>query len=391
MMTGTARWFWGGFLLLILAGALLVVFAAIRGGQQWAEHQLRQEAGLPPPLREVIEITLSGSQSLYLSPEALARVRQQTGDWLRDSRRQSLATLQVRLDQSLAGPFDSAESRIPHFADWYYSLSGEYLRLYHAVAGDLPDFLGERIRQEVFEPAGTAVALDAMAADLDRQWLQRMAADARAFEGHLTRWLAQNRQQAAPEQLQVVASLDLGAQLQQQLRPLLGLSGKDLGRQGLATGSGALAASLVMKKLGAKLVADTSAAIAAKQSAGMLAALAAKLGIKSAAKGGVLAGAGSGALGGSALCAGSVAGLALTPACALIGGVAAGVTTWVLVDKAVLETDELMNRQQLEQDMKDSLAAQRLALRQRLMARYQAMTDRAYGELGAVVAEEPEP
>jgi hypothetical protein len=122
--------------------------------------------------------------------------------------------------------------------------------------------------------------------------------------------------------------------------------------------------------------------LAAKQSAGFLAALASKLGLKTAAKSGVLAGAGAGATGAAGLCAGSVVGAPLAPGCALVGGILTGAATWVLVDSAVLEADELLHRDELELQMREALIAQREELKAQLAGHYMGLTQQGFAAMG---------
>jgi hypothetical protein len=169
---------------------------------------------------------------------------------------------------------------------------------------------------------------------------------------------------------------------------LLTLSSTDIARQGVATSAGAAASAAAFKKLGAASVAKSTTLIAGKQSAGMLAALASKLGLKAAVKGGgSLAGAGAGAGAGAALCAGSVVGAPAAPGCALVGGAVTGVATWLLVDTAVLEADELLNREQLEQQLREALAAQRQELDTGLRERYLGALRAGFDQLEQGLAE----
>ena len=85
---------------------------------------------------------------------------------------------------------------------------------------------------------------------------------------------------------------------------------------------------------------------------------------------GTLGSTGAGAASGAALCAGTVAGAPLAPGCALIGGAVTGIATWLLVDKAVLEGEELLHREAFENELNQALAAQRDELRTTLKARY---------------------
>jgi len=368
---GIAPWFWGGFIAVLLTGLLLGVFAAIRGASQWAEQELEQSEALPPQLREVIRVTLSGGESLYIDSAALPQIRDESAAWLAGRREQAEVQLNLLLKQGSGAIFSAAEDEIPQFADWYYSLSGEYTRLFHAAVGDLPDYLAGQIQALIFGPADTVAAIDALEQKMDGELAAGLQGAAGDFQALLGRLLSEHRVEEQQAQLQVDGEWTPTAGLGEGLTPLLTLSSTDIARQGAATSAGAAASAAAFKKLGASSVAKSTTLIAGKQSAGMLAALASKFGLKAAVKGGgSLAGAGAGAGAGAALCAGSVVGAPAAPGCALVGGAVTGIATWLLVDTAVLEADELLNREQLEQQLREALAAQRQELDQGLRERY---------------------
>lgn len=380
---GLRRWFWGGFLLILLAGLLLALFALVRSGQQWAQFSVQQTQVLPPVWKQVIQVTLGGGESLYLEPATLSGIRSQADHWLGRRRIQVQDAMQRELTGALDPVFDQALALVPAFADWYYSLSGEYLRLFHAVSGDLPEFLAERLELLVFQPADTAAGLDRVLVSLDGQLARQMQTAAADYQVLLADLLHRHRLDPDGVEVQVQGTWSPAEDISHGLQPFVALSAKDLGRQGLATGAGVAASSLVFKKLGASTVAKTSSLIAAKQSASVLAALASKLGLKTLAKGGVLAGAGTGAASGAGLCAASVVGAPLAPGCALLGGVLSGAAAWVLVDKVVIEADELLNREDLERQMRSALQQQRDELEMALARHYRELADSGFAGLGA--------
>ena len=111
------RWFWGGFIAVLLIGVLLAVFASIRGARQWATARLEATFGLPTELRRVIRVTLEGAPPLYLDQAALPGIQARAGAWL-DGRREATESALVRvLDAEITAAFAAAEERIPDFAD----------------------------------------------------------------------------------------------------------------------------------------------------------------------------------------------------------------------------------------------------------------------------------
>ena len=53
-----------------------------------------------------------------------------------------------------------------------------------------------------------------------------------------------------------------------------------------------------------------------------------------------------------------------------MGGAVTGLATWLLGDKVVLETEELLNRETFEEELREALEAQRRELVTELEARY---------------------
>lgn len=362
------RWFWGGFfgvLLVLLAVSLL---ALLRAGVAWVQEQL-PESALPPVLTEAVRVTLAPGESVYLDAQTLVETRAQIHAALDERVEATRKGLAASVDAGLAPIFAAAEGQIPDFADWYYSLTGEYTRLAAAAFGNLAELLTERLDELVFDPAGTAEALDALTERLGEDAASGVQAGAREVRGLLLR-LA--RSQALPaEAVTVTGDWAPGERLGTQLAPFAAISPEDIAAHGAAASAGVAAGAAVGGKLGGAAVAKAATSLAAKPSAGAAAALLAKLGVKSAAKaGGALGAAGSGAALGAVICTGTVAGAPLSPACALVGGAVSGVAAWLLVDKAVVEADEHLHREGFEAALREALNEQHNVLRAELVGRY---------------------
>lgn len=378
-----ARWFWGGFILILLIGVLVILFAAIRGGQQWAESMLGRAEGMPEAWTDVIQVTLSGGEVVYVDSGSMPQIRTETQAWIEHHRNEIRRQLRATVDKQTEAIFQETARAVPAFVDWYYSLYGEYARLLYAGFGNLPNYISRQLSERVFRPAGTAQAIDRLAHHLDTQLADQLRYAARDLESMLTRLVRAHQVTKETEvEIQLSGQWALGAQLTQHLERFVSLTPEDIVRQGLATSAGAVASAATAKKLGAVTVAKASAKLASTKSLGVATAVAVKLGLKSAAKAGSALGtAGTGAASGAALCAATVAGAPLAPGCALVGGAVTGMVTWLVVDKAVLEADELMHRKQLEDKLNQALMAQRDDLRASLWARSDAMLQLAFSEL----------
>ena len=387
-----SRWFWAAFVTVLLVGVVLVVFATIRGGKQWVEASLGHSAVRPEVWTEVIRVTLSGGEAVYIDRAELPRIQANIQSWIDHRQTEARYRLLISLDDETDPIFQEASQHIPAFADWYYSLRGEYTRLLTALFGNLPDLLSRKLNQLVFEPAGTTHAIDSLANNLDTRLEEDLRKVVHDLQDRLVRLIRKQGLEQKGVKVQVAGQWELGAQLAEHLDTVVSLQPQDMARQGVATSAGVAASAVTAKKLGAVTVAKASTKMASAKSLGAITSVAAKLGLKSAAKaGGSLGGAGAGAASGAALCAGTVAGAPLAPGCAVVGGAAAGLATWLLVDKAVLETEELLNREELEEDLRQALETQRDELHATLKIRYLNMIEAGYARLQDTFAKQVKP
>jgi hypothetical protein len=365
------KWFWGGFIVILVVGVLLAVFATIREGKQWLEATLGESDKLPISWTEVIQVTLSGTNTIFIDRAALPQIQSETQEWIGQRMNKSQRWFSVTLDHETEVIFQAASYNIPAFADWYYSLGGEYTRLLYAAFGNLPEYLFQQLDQRVFQPSGTAEAIDRLATTLDARLTEQLRIAALDMQKWLVRLVRAQQVSRDEVNVRIAGEWALGTQLAAHMETYVSLTSQDIARQSLATSAGVAASAITAKKLGAKAVAKVSTKLAGTKSLGALTTAAAKLGLKSAAKvGGTLGSAGAGATSSAAFCAGTLAGAPLAPGCALVGGALTGLAAWLLVDKAVLETEELLNREALEDELRQALVAQREELRMGLKTRY---------------------
>jgi hypothetical protein len=142
----------------------------------------------------------------------------------------------------------------------------------------------------------------------------------------------------------------------------LGHLDRDRVRVAVAATGGAAAGAATAKLLAQ----ETGAAIAAK--------VAAKNSFKAAA---ALAGKATAKKGGSVLLSAAAGTAVCAPGgpLAVLCGVAAGVVTWVAVDKVLVEVDEALFRDEMRADLMATVAEQRAALGQALKTRHAALID----------------
>ena len=289
-----APWFWGAIIAMACVSAGLGVYGALKSSPQ-AQGDGRAQSALPAG--EWLPAQLQ--QRLSLANE------------------QALAQTIAQIDPLLDAVYQPAYDAIALYADFHYSVFGEYAQLSAAALGDV----GAQLQAKVF--AG--------------------------FDARLTH---------AGEQLNGVFTSAFSHALAQQMPPGQMLDGA-LGEHTRAalnqtqTRMAVTASVVTAAVVGSKAVSAAVAKAMAKK-------IAAKLAVKAAAKtGGKVAAASAGAGTGGLLCAWAGPGAGL---CAAAGGVGA----WLVTDYGLLKLDEFWNRQEFEADLRAMLDAQKAEHRQLL-------------------------
>lgn len=360
----TRSWFWGAFVVVIVVLALLAGYATVQQSRQLAgvERQPRSApasgastemtpADRPPELLGLIELVLNGERR-YFQPDALRDLAPGLGRRAAAEHSALRSRLEVQIRAGVEAAFAPAEIGVPRFTDWYYSLQGEYARYAQALGGDLAGYLADQLRGLVLEPANLEGRLDGLQRRLDGELAAGLRSSLDALTAELNRLAA-----ARAEPIEVVEGrgrvqgrLDLDHWLTERLAVDAG----DLGQEAAAALAGAGVGAVVAKGLGAVVVKKVVAKVAGATGFQAAVALLAKAGAKGAVKGGGVLAAGAG---GAVLCSPS-------GPVALLCGALAGLTTWLAVDKAFVELDEMLNREAFEAELRAAIAAEK----QRLIA-----------------------
>ena len=87
------------------------------------------------------------------------------------------------------------------------------------------------------------------------------------------------------------------------------------------------------------------------------------------------------AVGGTAVCAGSVIGVAVSPVCGMVAGLAA----WILIDKVAIEVDETITRDAMRADILAAIEEQEAALKEELYTQFSAFVDSVAANIQATV------
>lgn len=264
-------------------------------------------------------------------PAQISLTQQQLGQIETRARQAGHQAVAAQLDPALDQMFQPVHAAIPAYAEFHYSVWGQYAELLAAGAETLgiEEEVGSLMREQLF--AGFEDRHRAEMTRLDD--IHRTAlTDAFVREGET---LAAISGQPLP---QAVAMTLQDAQN----RMLVTLP--------MASASATLAVVAIVKPIAKKIVAATA--------------------VKAAAKGLGKAG----GIGGAAT-AGAIAGSTLGPVGTVIGGIGGGIIGWLAVDYAVVKLDEYFNRAEFEAELARAIDEQKAAMGQSILARFAATPD----------------
>ena len=324
-------------LLLVLACALFLSQIFVQKPRQWS--------GNSP------QIVALDEQYYRLNQTQMAWLASFTSQQFSAGQERSKEVIEEQIDAQLDSLFARVNERLPLFADWYYSLSGEYSRMAMAALSTTKlvegDFVARKATEVLFpEPVwqgGLARLENESNALLLAQQIQTRAA-----------WLSEVQSLLATQRVPApIVGLE-DTQHQTELTPLDVL----LFQLDELDALSPLRNRVAVSSFGAVGIAGPALwrAVAARNAVGSARVLAAT----SARGGSRLSGAATGAL----VCA---PGGPLAVACAA----GAGVVTWLATDWLLLQLDEAWNRAELLSHMAEALQDLRVGLEAELLTAYQ--------------------
>ncbi|MCC5868169.1 MAG: hypothetical protein JJU27_06620 [Gammaproteobacteria bacterium] len=298
--------------LLLVAGAVVLCLALAQRAQ-WQSGGAPADDVVVQVADQHYQVTAARADTLAL----LSALRFSEGEV--EARRLVDAHLEHGLDRLFA----ELAAQLPVFADWYYSLGGEYTRLSMLAlekSGVVAEgYVARRAEALIFESTNFAEGLDMLRMHTDTTVLQQANQTRESWLLEMLALLDDHRMPVAPLPQTQQISLDA---LQQQLA---GYGRTEfMARFSLSSAAAAgAAAGPVIWRAASRRAATTSGRAMAARGAGRGAARV-----------------GSAAAGGAAVCAPSGPGAL---ACALVAGAA----SWLAVDWALLRWDEARNRDEL--------------------------------------------
>lgn len=234
------------------------------------------------------------------------------------------------VDRHLDAVFDPVYAGIPTYADFHYSVLGEYTLLTEAALGRVSASLEERLF-DGFQPRIEA-SVSALDVQFDSAYSQALNTQLSDTLGNADLRFLTEPARVALDDAKTRASVGKPISL------ALGLLGARAGVQ---------VVKVVTRTLGRKV----------------LLSIGRKTVAKTAARG---TGIGSGAGAGAAI------GAILGPPGAVAGGIIGGVASWIAVDYAVISIDEYFNRAEFETELRTLVATERDALRTVLLGQIAA-------------------
>ena len=283
-----ARWFWGSIIFMATLSILLSVMAMLHQG---ADTSVAVPDEYVPAERSPIEV------SAFELENRLGVANHAAADAVR-----------LQIGPMLDAAYQPAYDAVPKYADYHYSVWGEYAELGTAAIGDV----GAKLEEMLF--SGLEPRLESVAVKLDEVFSSTYQAE---MEKELTRIevsgtmlgpLTENAIGSAQRRMLVTVPVGTAA----------------------ITGTKAIAA-IIAKKIATKLA--TKAALKA---------------------GGKWAVVGTTAGGAAALCSWSGPGAGL---CAAAGGIGA----WLVADYGIVKLDEYWNREEFEAELREMITEQKFA------------------------------
>ena len=267
------------------------------------------------------------------------------------ARTQAMQAVDVEVGQGLDVMFLDIEQGVDLYLDWYFTVLGEYQRLAAVFTADVAATMREQLEKYLFANSDFDTQLGA----LDRA-LEHMTTD------RFAKLTPQLRQELAS------ASCEIGALA---VVPLSELDHDTL-RASVAATSGVGAGIVASKALASKTTAAVVGKVAAKKTFQTGAALATKTLAKKGSSTLLSAGVGT------AVCA-------PTGPVAILCGVTAGLITWFTVDKALIEMDEVLNREEMRAEILAVLDEQKALLGEQLTEKHYVRIDLMARQVNAAV------
>jgi hypothetical protein len=304
----------------------------------------------PATVRPVARAVVDRMNPCRVEAPSLAAARSRFEAEIDAARAAETQRAATEIDRALDALFADAEAGVEKYLDWYFSVLGEYERLFAHLGSRSTDRIGALVNAELEKAVLAGPRIGERLSEAHRRIAAgstaRLTAVAAEVGGRLQREAASKPCWTEALQIPAIPAIE-----------------RDVRAATIAMGSGLAVGGLVAARV-----------VAGRFSQSVATRLASRRAYGSAAS---VAGRVAGKRGGSLLVAGGTATAACAPGgpLALICGLVAGVVTWVTVDKALVMIDELRFRDEMRAEILDGLREQKAELSQELRASHGALIE----------------
>jgi hypothetical protein len=171
-----------GLLVLLVAGGLLLAVVQV------PQREWRAEPEVPVRL---------GEEHYRVSPAELQALERFSAEHFEQGREAARAAVAAEIDRGLDAMFANAEARLPEFADWYYSLRGEYSRVAMSALAAArvtdPGYAAGRAAEMLFPEDAWTESLGRIGRGADVRLAEREAQDTASWLSEVARRLSVHR------------------------------------------------------------------------------------------------------------------------------------------------------------------------------------------------------
>ncbi len=364
--------FWKGFFLIIITLAVVVTYSEYKEQKQIHKISavtIKEQLPVTTPekqkeVKKVVQF-LMDKDAVNIQEKDIKLLQSQTTSKLNQLKIKAISNSENAIDHKVDEIFVETSKNIKNYADWYYSLSGDYARTYKSLKGDVNEFLLNKMQEIVYQPTAFDVKLNSLQQELNQvtsdEIQQAKAEMAQNIGEFITKYKIQD-----DENIQINSSINLS----ESFKKSFSIPTATIAQRAMVKFSGLALGTFAVKVLTTKLLAKKTFQVAAASFA--------KLIVKKT--GSVL---GSSAIG-TGVCA------AAGPA-ALLCGATAGLATWVAVDKAGIKIDEHLHRKKFEMEIQQALNEQNDEIKNKLKSIYGDILNQSFTDINNQISNAVEP
>lgn len=311
--------FWGTIIIL-----LIIYFSAVYKANEISKVKVTEDGKHVVLSAEIAEVWEKNAPSIFGS----------IGDELGSKAKSEIDTL---IDEKIDAVFTPVYGQIPKFADFHYSVTGEYTEIVAALSGEM----GSRVQEILFKQVGFETNLQNEFTAITNLTQEKISGAMGRVNANI-----QNKIGLGNDDMNILTKT-LHLTIQDVKKRFSSLEYSTIRGVGVTLGLTA-AGTVLAKTMGKKLAVK----------------VAAKTAVKTSAKaGGVLGGAGAAA----GVCA------AGGPIAAGVCGIVGGTIAWLAVDKLIVEIDEHFNRDEFEQELRTMVDEQKQEIKKGLKDSYSSV------------------